>query len=355
MKLQDIVKHKRIACPDCKKSDFEIRSAVDNQILRCNYCLIDFNVVGDIALMVPPSLAISSSKEDIQKFWGELFEVAYSKHNENYTDNNYLDHFRELRNLFQHREHLAVVEMPIDNLEGVNLLEIGPGAGAHSSLFCLSGAQVTSLDITLDRVVETNRKLELVDSNNTSFAIQGDAEQLPFTKDNFDIVYSNGVLHHTPNTAKAVKEVLRVLKPGGRAIIMLYARHSFLYWINLFFLKGLLLGNLFRHSNDWLGRTTEWMSTQKQEVYNPETKVYSGKDILNLFEDFSDIKIRKNSFAVQQIPLIGKWLSPLIGKFTGYNQAGFLVYDSPWRNESKMELWLGSFIGFGLNITAVKK
>ena len=355
MKLQDIVKHKRIACPNCRKCDFEISDTDNSRILSCNHCHIDFSVVGEIPLMVPPSSVISSSKGEIQKFWGELFDAAYSGHKESLTDKNYLDHFQRLRKLFNNRQHLAVVEMPIDDLNGTNVLEIGSGAGAHSSLFCLSGAQMTSLDITLDRVVETNRKLELVSRGNSSFSLQGDAEKLPFPNGFFDIVYSNGVLHHTPDTAKAIKEVYRVLKPGGQAVIMLYAKHSFLFWVNLFFLKGLLLGNIFRHSGNWLGRTTEWMSKRKQAIYNPETKVYSEKDIKKLFANFSDLKIRKNSFTFQQIPLLGKLMSSMIGKITGYNEAGCLIYDIPWRNESKLELWLGRFIGFGLNINAIKK
>ena len=47
-----------------------------------------------------------------------------------------------------------------------------------------------------------------------------DAESLPFETGTFDVVYSNGVLHHTPNTRAVVQEILRVLKPGGRIMIL---------------------------------------------------------------------------------------------------------------------------------------
>src|SRR5262249_39123603 len=53
-----------------------------------------------------------------------------------------------------------------------------------------------------------------------------DAESLPFESDSFDVVYSWGVLHHTPDTARALKEVRRVLRPAGEARIMLYALDS---------------------------------------------------------------------------------------------------------------------------------
>ncbi|PIO48100.1 MAG: hypothetical protein CMR00_06450 [[Chlorobium] sp. 445] len=42
-----------------------------------------------------------------------------------------------------------------------------------------------------------------------------------------------GVLHHTPNPINAFNEVYRVLKPGGKAIIMLYHKHSFNYYVRI--------------------------------------------------------------------------------------------------------------------------
>ena len=54
----------------------------------------------------------------------------------------------------------------------------------------------------------------------------GDSENIPFNDNSFDLVYSNGVIHHTPNTTQVVKEIYRVLKPGGRCIIMVYAENS---------------------------------------------------------------------------------------------------------------------------------
>ena len=63
--------------------------------------------------------------------------------------------------------------------------------------------------------------------------IQGDAEDLPFADGSLDLVYSHGVLHHTTNTPRTIREVHRVLAPGGRAVIMLYHRDSFNYQVNL--------------------------------------------------------------------------------------------------------------------------
>src|SRR5256885_654827 len=70
------------------------------------------------------------------------------------------------------------------------------------------------------------------------FVLQ-DAEVLPFDDNTFDLVYSNGVIHHTPNTRDVVREICRVLKPGGRAVVMVYAENSLHYWRNLVWAIGI--------------------------------------------------------------------------------------------------------------------
>src|SRR2546429_675657 len=86
--------------------------------------------------------------------------------------------------------------------------------------------------------LKPQRKLKLV-RQGSGCTIQGDAENLPFADDVFDIVYSFGVLHHTENTEQAIDEVHRVLKPGGQAAVMLYAKSSYFYIFNQLLVQGL--------------------------------------------------------------------------------------------------------------------
>ena len=350
--ILDAVNKGHICCPACKHKNFNMQADGKNSALHCLNCNKQYPVIDDIPFLSHQKSNGEDSKIDIKKFWGQLYKTVYADNDLSIVQNKLEQQLSELERLFFHRKHLAVTEMPVSKLKGKRVLEIGSGAGAHSAFFAFKGADMFSMDITPERVVATGKKLDLL-GRGEHIALQADAECLPFPDDHFDIAYSNGVLHHTPQTEQAISEVYRVLKPGGRAVIMLYARGSFLYWFNLFFIKGLLLGNMFR-SRNWLGKTTEWMSDKKQNVYNPETKVYSSREIVKLFEEFSSISIRKNSFCVDQIPAFGKYLSKFLGKFTGYNEAGNLVYGYPWRNETRAELWLGHYIGFGLNILAKK-
>ena len=57
--------------------------------------------------------------------------------------------------------------------------------------------------------------------------------RLPFDDNTFDAVWANGVLHHTGDTERAIEEIRRVLKPGGRAILShFYRRPSWFYWVS---------------------------------------------------------------------------------------------------------------------------
>ena len=353
MKIDFLAREKGLMCPICSNKEFDCDGSIEDGLITCKKCGHEYLVKDKVPSLIDIKSDNYKSKKEITDFWQHLYHAAYDGH-EVYENKKLLqEKLVELEKLFKHRQHLAVTEMPIESISKLKVLEIGSGAGAHSSLFCMKGGDVTALDITLDRAHATSKKLNVLDESKNSFAIHADAEKLPFDDDYFDIVYSNGVLHHTHDTQRAVNEVYRVLKPKGKAVIMLYAKHSFLYWVNLFLIRGILLGGIFK-SKKWLGKSTEWMSKDKQEIYNPETKVYSHNELKLLFKKFERIQLRKVGFIFDQMPLLGKIISKACGIFTGYNESGNLIYDKAWRNETKLELFLSKFIGFANNISAYK-
>jgi SAM-dependent methyltransferase len=119
-------------------------------------------------------------------------------------------------------ERIAFAEFA--GTRGLDVLEIGVGLGTDFIRFARAGARAVGLDLTEAAVASTRRLLEL---EGVSARVEvGDAESLPFESDSFDVVYSWGVLHHTPDTARALEEVRRVLRPGGEARVMLYALDS---------------------------------------------------------------------------------------------------------------------------------
>lgn len=276
--------------------------------------------------------------EEANRFWGEVYRQSYHK----FVPKEYNRLLRQFICLLWNRGHLTAVEIPQGELTGKRILDLGCGAGAHTAFMRYYGGKVVAMDLSMVRARAAG-----------GAAVVADMRHLPFRDGAFDIVHSNGVIHHAPDEARTVSEVHRVLRPGGLAAVMIYARNSFLYRAVLFPVRGILMGGIFRRDN-WLGRATEWLPQTKQEVYNPYTSVFSEKESRTLFRSFGNVRIRKNSFVFDQIPLIGKRLGRLAGRWTGYNDGGILAYGRPWRNETALELWLGRHVGFCLNIRGTK-
>ena len=103
-----------------------------------------------------------------------------------------------------------------EGAKGKRFLEIGVGLGTDFIRFVRAGASATGVDLTEHAVQLVRRRLELEGLQGE--VVVADAETLPFEDGSFDRVYSWGVLHHTPDTGRAVREAIRVTKPGGRGV-----------------------------------------------------------------------------------------------------------------------------------------
>jgi SAM-dependent methyltransferase len=173
-----------------------------------------------------------------------------------------------------------------DRHRGESLLEIGCGMGTDLSSFFRGGARVFAIDLTEGHLQLARRRL-LVEGSAVR-VLRADAEQLPFASDSFDAVYSFGVLHHTPGTAQAVAEIHRVLRPGGRAIVALYHRHSVFYWFYTLFVRGVLHGRLFV---DGYRRLIADVERHEHSDALPLVKVYSRREMRRLFGRFTSTRL----------------------------------------------------------------
>jgi ubiquinone/menaquinone biosynthesis C-methylase UbiE len=209
--------------------------------------------------------------------------------------------------------------MGFDQFPGKRLLEVGCGMGTDLLRFARGGANVTGVDLT-PRSVETSRHHLKLYGQNGDFALS-DAESLPFADESFDVVYSNGVLHHTPDTAGAVREVHRVLRPGGLARVMLYYRRSWNYWIEIILHRGLLRGQL------WRGQTAEDIMSRYVEVNEgegrPLVKVYSQGQARELFSMFTDVKTEVRQLTKADFYFLGRLIPQnlvnALGRSIGWN------------------------------------
>jgi ubiquinone/menaquinone biosynthesis C-methylase UbiE len=188
------------------------------------------------------------------------------------------------------------------DVKGKTVLELGCGLGTDLMSFAKNGADVTGLDLTPKHIELAKKLFEL--SGMPAKFILGDAENMEIPAASIDVVYSFGVLHHTPNIEKAVAEIHRVLKPGGLAVIGLYHKNSWHYWFNLILIHGIFQRKLFRMSVDELLSASVEIS---HSGARPLVKVYSGAQCRRLFKAFSSTKIKKDHWTRDQIP--NRWLS----------------------------------------------
>ncbi len=128
--------------------------------------------------------------------------------------------------------------VPFASFRSLRVLELGCGAGFDAYEFCRQGADYIGIDITPRNPELTRRHLAFYGYRPK--VQTADAERLPFADRAFDIVFSNGALHHTPDMDKAFQEAHRVLKRGGEFWVILYHRDSIFHWVTLGLVDHLL-------------------------------------------------------------------------------------------------------------------
>jgi ubiquinone/menaquinone biosynthesis C-methylase UbiE len=201
-----------------------------------------------------------------------------------------------------HRYGLYAPWMPevmgFDQFAGKDLLEVGCGMGTDLVQFARGGARVTGVDYT-PRSVEISRQRFEVYGLEGRFLV-GDAEALPFCDDSFDVVYSNGVLHHTPNVQAAIDEIFRVLRPGGLVRVMLYHRRSLYYWFVILLRHGIVQGELARSTaEEIMSRHVEYSETGAQ----PLVRAYTRAEVDGMFERFVDRHLQVRQLTREELRL----------------------------------------------------
>jgi SAM-dependent methyltransferase len=210
----------------------------------------------------------NAQKDDVRKFWNS--DPCGTRYLEGKDD--FAAHARARYAL----EPFIFDFAEFKNARGLKVLEIGVGMGADYVEWLKAGAQASGVDFSAASIEKARRRCELA-GYRPELRV-ADAENLPFPDHSFDIVYSYGVMHHSPNTPQCVREAWRVLKPGGRARIMVYHHPSLtglMLWLRYGFLRGKSL---------------------RQSVYDhlesPGTKTYSRGEAASLLDGFQDLQMR---------------------------------------------------------------
>lgn len=179
-----------------------------------------------------------------------------------------------------------------ERLNGMRVLEVGCGLGLHTQELIRRGANVTAVDLTEFAVKATTTRLERLGL--TATVQVADAEMLPFSARQFDLVWSWGVIHHSSRTTRIVREIARVLQPSGEARLMVYNREGVI--ARLILLRHYLVGLEFRHRSP---DETLWAYTDgyTARYYHPE----QFGDLLRGY--FLDVQVDVFGQEVDVIPL----------------------------------------------------
>jgi SAM-dependent methyltransferase len=215
------------------------------------------------------------SKEDVRLFWEKM------ACGEVYAEGNSLAAQLESQARLRYEMEPYLRDFArFEDARGLDVLEIGVGLGAdHCELARCSPRSLSGVDLTERAVDFTRKRLALYGL--TSDLRQADAERLPFEDQSFDFVYSWGVLHHSPDTERAIDEVWRVLRPGGRVGIMIYNKWS-IVGLLLWARYGLATGRPF----------VPLRRIYAQHLESPGTKAYTIRETGQLFRRFTDLRIR---------------------------------------------------------------
>jgi 2-polyprenyl-3-methyl-5-hydroxy-6-metoxy-1,4-benzoquinol methylase len=173
-----------------------------------------------------------------------------------------------------------------DSLPSRDVLEIGVGNGSHSQLLASRAKSFTGIDLTEYAARSTSERLRVFGLAGT--VSQMDAEQMQFSDQSFDLVWSWGVIHHSANTRKILEEIHRVLRPGGRAIVMVYHRTLWEYYV-----QGALIATL----SGQIFKSSALHSSIQRRTDGAMARYYKRSEWSALVSDL---------FAVQDVRIYGK-------------------------------------------------
>jgi SAM-dependent methyltransferase len=238
---------------------------------------------------------------------------------------------------------------------GKRVLEVGFGAGTDFIQWLRVGAIASGVDLTQEALDNLTHRIQVYGLPQPESIRVADAENLPFESNYFDLGYSFGVLHHTPDTEKAIKELIRVVRPGGDIKIMLYNLNSicaFKFWVKYALLRG----------KPWKSR--RWALWHHMESIG--TKAYTRTDLKMIFSELPleniSVCTAINSAdhlafsAAKPINLFCRLLIRLAGYSPGWHLNDYAkgaMSESARRNKKEME-FTGNRLGFFHCISARK-
>ena len=164
----------------------------------------------------------SQLKEQVRGYWNRQSCDTHAASSAKFSR----EYFEEIESYRYHDQAVIHAFAQFTRYHGRRVLEVGFGAGTDFIQWLRAGAKAAGIDLTQEGLDNLTHRIEVYGLPRPEEIRVADAENLPFESGTFDLGYSFGVLHHSPDTPRAVAELVRVIRPGGELKIMLYNRRS---------------------------------------------------------------------------------------------------------------------------------
>lgn len=195
----------------------------------------------------------------------------------------------------------------------------GCGVGSYLARLAENASFIVGLDIEIERAIEAHHK--------GPSTVGGAGEYLPFPGDSFDLVLSHEVLEHVQNDRITIREIVRVLKPGGRLVLFVpnrgypFETHG-IYWKGKYHFGNIPLVN--------------YLPRKLRDRLAPHVNIYSRKDLESLFSDLPVHSIDRTVIFGAYDNIIARW--PSVGNLL----RGFLqgLEKTPLRGLGLSHVWV---------------
>ncbi len=223
------------------------------------------------------------------EFWDELCSTGLAQHL-GITDHS-LASLKRFDDFYLGMYPYLLQRVPVHTMRQKRVLEIGLGYGTLGQKIAEAGADYVGLDIAEGPVKMMNHRMRL--QGLAGSARQGSMLQCPLPDESVDCVVSIGCFHHTGDTQRCIDESYRVLRPGGRAYVMVYNQLSYRQW-----------GRWPRATlRAWLSRGGDEVSEAQRRAYDentsgtsaPETAFFHSGQLRRMFGRFAAVKVRKEN------------------------------------------------------------
>ena len=155
------------------------------------------------------------------------------------------------------------------NYDNKNVLEVGCGIGTAAQTFIENGANYTGIDLSDKSIEIAKKRMDIFNLQGNIF--NANIEEIDnINNTDFDLIYSFGVLHHTPDIKKSIKNIHTMLKIGGEFKMMLYAKHSWKYY-----------------------EIIEGLDQYEAQSGVPIANVYTKEEVYELLKDFKNVTIEQ--------------------------------------------------------------